>query len=231
MFHDFLFSLSDCFLVFDYFGLIYIIFRYFGTSEIKKKTHYVDLFSYILVMFCCLIYLQFFIPSFSAYYYNHLFMSSQFIIFIRVCIYSFAIICTLFVFVENKNILCIPLSEFILLIPLLVLGISLSVASNDLFCIFLFIELQSLVLYIFIALAKNSNLAIEAAFKHFLIGTFASLVLIFGISLLYYNFGTCSLDNLAILLTQSTISFSAKIGIIFICCGLLSKLGMAPFHY
>lgn len=231
MVFDLLFSFSDLFLIFDFLCIIFIILRNSNSEEIEKKAFYSHLFLFASVTFIGLIYFQLCIPSVTVYYYNYLFISSEFIIFIRICIYSITLICITFVFVTNKNILSLPLSEFYILIYLFVLGIVLSISSNDLFCIFLFIELQSLILYIYIALSKNSNLAIEAAFRYFILGTFASSLLIFGISLVYYNYGICSLTSLSLVLTKSTISFSAKIGFISICCSLLLKLGMAPFHY
>ena len=62
--------------------------------------------------------------------------------------------------------------------------------SNDLIVTFVGIETMSLALYLMIALGREEVLSKEAAFKYFILGSFASAILLYGISFVYGVTGT-----------------------------------------
>jgi len=72
--------------------------------------------------------------------------------------------------------------------------------SNNLFVIFLFLELVNLCIYCLIGLNKNSNLGIESAYKYFVQSSVATIIGFFGISLIYMSAGTLNLNELNILM-------------------------------
>lgn len=106
--------------------------------------------------------------------------------------------------------------------------------SNNLFLIYLAIELQSLSLYILASIKRYSNLSIEAGLKYFIFGSFASGLLLFGISLIYGFSGTTNLNELYFMLFLSNLN-DISVGLVFgytlVLIGLLFKLGIVPFHY
>lgn len=102
---------------------------------------------------------------------------------------------------------------------------------------YLAIELQSLCFYIVTNLKFYSNFSIEAGLKYFILGALSSGILLFGCSLLYGFTGLTNFLDLNILFYYYTLEGlnlnsykAALIGIIFIYCGILFKIGVVPFH-
>ena len=87
---------------------------------------------------------------------------------------------------------------------------------------------------------KNSNIIsienIESVFNYFIINLISGLMLTFGISLIYFSFGSLDFESIRLLMICSTegvtliSSSSFLIGIATFSCGLLIKMGLAPFH-
>jgi NADH:ubiquinone oxidoreductase subunit 2 (subunit N) len=114
-------------------------------------------------------------------------------------------------------------------------GMFLLISANDLFIIYIAVELQSIALYILTSLKRYSNISVEAGLKYFIYGSFASGMLLYGISLVYSSFGTTNLTNIYFLLYSLAIDLdnlplSLVYGYILIIAGLFFKLGLAPFH-
>lgn len=65
------------------------------------------------------------------------------------------------------------------------LGMLIVAWSNDLIITFIGIELMSLALYVVIGLGLEQRLSKEAAFKSFVLGSFGSAILLYGIALIY----------------------------------------------
>lgn len=109
------------------------------------------------------------------------------------------------------------------------------ISSNDFIVLYLAIELQSFCFYILSALKRYSNLSIEASLKYFILGSFSSGILLFGISLIYGFFGTLSFNEINNIIFFSDIYESLDRSIIFamlfITVGVLFKLGVVPFHF
>jgi len=111
-------------------------------------------------------------------------------------------------------------------------GMMLFVTVTDLIFLFVALELLSLPLYILVASARRRRLlSQEAALKYFLLGAFASAVMLFGTALLYgatQSTGFAQIAAQASLLTDR--AGMAVVGIVFVLSGLLFKLGAVPFH-
>lgn len=70
---------------------------------------------------------------------------------------------------------------------------------NNLFYIYLGIEVQSLALYLLACTKKFSNLSVEAGLKYFIYGSFTSGLMLYGMSLIYGFTGTLNLSQLALI--------------------------------
>lgn len=127
--------------------------------------------------------------------------------------------------VESK----IARSEYFLLGLFSVLGMSIMASAYTFLTIFLGLELLSLALYAMVAMHKRSNVAIEAAMKYFVLGSFATGLMLYGISILYGITGNIKLDSIAFVLSQNQ-NIVAIIALIFILSGLIFKFGAVPFH-
>jgi len=125
--------------------------------------------------------------------------------------------------------------EYYLIILLSILGLLLLVTSYDLLSVYLSLELQSLSFYILASFKRNSTFSTEAGLKYFILGAFASGLILFGISLVYGFTGSTNFDCLSKLFYSGFSSdiegiHSVEIGILFIIVGFLFKLAAAPFH-
>ena len=87
-----------------------------------------------------------------------------------------------------------------------VLGLLFLVSSYDLISLYLAIEMQSLCLYVLAASKKNSSFSTEAGLKYFLLGSFSSALLLFGMSILYGCTGTTNFENYSILFSGVDVS-------------------------
>lgn len=116
--------------------------------------------------------------------------------------------------------------------PLVILfslfGIITAINSNDLLLTYLALEMQSLSIYALVASNTHSNLSAEAGLKYFILGSFISGFLLYGISLIYLITGTTNLYTIQLLSlnNSSLITF----GLSLIIAGLIFKLSAAPLH-
>jgi NADH-quinone oxidoreductase subunit N len=120
-------------------------------------------------------------------------------------------------------------SEYYLLALFAVLGMSIMASAYSFLTIFLGVELLSLTLYAIIAMYKESSVAAEAAMKYFVLGSLASGMLLYGISLFYGVTGDIQLDAVAKVL-QSRQDIVPIVALIFVLAGLMFKFGAVPFH-
>lgn len=112
------------------------------------------------------------------------------------------------------------------------LGMMILVSSYSLLSIFLGLELMSLPLYAMTAIRRTDGDASEAAMKYFVMGSIASAMLLYGISLVYGATGTLDLLEVANAIStnwqhQSTLLAFA---LVFILAGVCFKLAAMPFH-
>ncbi|MEZ4829915.1 MAG: NADH-quinone oxidoreductase subunit N [Bacteroidia bacterium] len=114
-----------------------------------------------------------------------------------------------------------------------VLGMILMANANDLIITFIGLETMSMCLYVFAALYKTDGRSNEAGLKYFLLGSFASAFLLFGISIVYGITGSTnftilsSADGIRLLQADQVMFFTAA-GLILV--GFLFKVAAFPFH-
>jgi NADH-quinone oxidoreductase subunit N len=126
--------------------------------------------------------------------------------------------------------------EFPLLMLLATLGMFIVISANDFFVLFLGMEIQSLVFYILSGLKRYSNLSIEASLKYFIFGSFASCIMLLGISFIYGFFGTLDFNEIY---KTSIFDFTSSqldnvyllFGIFLVLVSLFFKMAIFPFHY
>ncbi len=123
-------------------------------------------------------------------------------------------------------------AEALALVLLATTGFSLMVASNNLIMLFLGLEVGSIALYVLAGMSRERPESDEAAIKYFLLGSFASAVLVYGVALIYA--GTQHFEILEIrgflgsfIVTDPAVIY---IGIGLMIAGLGFKVSAAPFH-
>ena len=121
--------------------------------------------------------------------------------------------------------------DFHIILIMVGLGMSLMSMATHLFMLFVCIELASLSSYILVAFHKESKVGGEAGMKYFIVGSVASAVGIYGMSLLYLWSGDLSLDALAMKWSESqSVDPLAGIAVGLMLVAFGFKVGAAPFH-
>jgi NADH-quinone oxidoreductase subunit N len=146
----------------------------------------------------------------------------------KLFIYLFSFFAFLYarVYIKERKI---ARSEYYLLGLFAVLGMSIMASGANLLTIYLGLELMSLPLYAMVAMNKESGVATEAAMKYFVLGSLASGLLLYGVSLLYGVTGSIQLDQIATVL-QNRHDLVPIVALIFVIAGLAFKFGAVPFH-
>ena len=114
-----------------------------------------------------------------------------------------------------------------------VVGAVLMVSFSNLVMLFIGIETLSISLYILAGSKKNSLASNEASLKYFLMGSFATGFLLFGIVLLYGACGTFNLQGITSYVVTNNAGLPAifYVGILLIMIGLAFKVSIVPFHF
>lgn len=119
--------------------------------------------------------------------------------------------------------------EFYVLSLFLFLGCMILISAASLLTVYLGLELVALSSYALVALNRDSRQGSEAAMKYFVLGSLASGLLLYGMSMLYGVTGSLDLSTIANLqgLGNNPI---LVFGLVFIVIGIAFKLGAVPFH-
>ena len=121
--------------------------------------------------------------------------------------------------------------EFPVLILFATVGMMVMAGASNLMTLYVGLELQSLSIYVLAAFARDELRSTEAGLKYFVLGSLASGLLLYGISLVYGFSGTMQFDKLATTLADPTkVSAGLIVGIVFIVAGLAFKVSAVPFH-
>ena len=143
------------------------------------------------------------------------------------------------------GLLCLPLlgtyfkgkhhkPELYVLLILALTGMVAFIQSSHLLTLYVALELMSFPLYILAAFMRDDAKSSEAGLKYYVLGSMASGLMLYGISLLYAGLGTLSFTgifgaiNAAV--TAGTVAPVVLIGMCLTLLGSLFKLSVAPFH-
>jgi NADH-quinone oxidoreductase subunit N len=112
-------------------------------------------------------------------------------------------------------------------------GAVFMVSYTNMAMLFLGIEILSISLYILAGSKMTDLLSNEASFKYFLMGSFATGFLLFGIALIYGVTGTFDLTQIATAINGPSVPFSSLLyaGILLMMVGLAFKISAVPFHF
>ena len=109
------------------------------------------------------------------------------------------------------------------------LGMVMMASSRDLISIFISLEFLSIPAYMMAAWRKRDLKSNEAGVKYFLLGVFASAILLYGMSLLYGISNSTKLTDIAIYLGEELTALRA-LAVLFVVLGFAFKISAVPFH-
>ncbi len=121
--------------------------------------------------------------------------------------------------------------EFYVLTLFSSVGAMLLGHAADLLAVFVALETLSLGVYGMVAFRRHSPKSAEAAMKYFLLGSFASAILLFGMALLYGATGSTRLTAIGEAVAAGTADIRLlTIGTMMLVVGLAFKVSAVPFH-
>ena len=160
-------------------------------------------------------------------------MIELFILFISLILFSVT-------YSYNKSIGILSFEYYILMLFCLCSFCFFLHATNLIF-IYVLIELQSISSYILTSINKRNRYSVEAGLKYFILGSFTSILLVFGFSLLYGFSGIFTLNGLSTYISYLYTNASEDISpfsiywlllaFLFIFIGFLFKIYASPFHF
>jgi NADH-quinone oxidoreductase subunit N len=127
----------------------------------------------------------------------------------------------------------IDFGEYYVLILFAAVGMLLMAAGGNLLIIFLGLEVMSIAIYILAGIMRDDARSVEAAFKYFLLGAFASAFLLYGIALIYASTGTLDLAGINLVFTgQQSLRILPIVitGLALLIVGFGFKIALVPFH-
>ena len=127
----------------------------------------------------------------------------------------------------------VAFGEYYVLVLFASVGMMLMAAGANLIVIFLGLEIMSISIYVLVGITRDDPRSVEAAFKYFLLGAFASAFLLYGMALTYASTGSLRLATIREVLSEQVFLTSAPImilGLSLLVIGFAFKIALVPFH-
>ena len=130
----------------------------------------------------------------------------------------------------------LPLAEFTATLLFAVSGGMLIAGGQDLLILFVGLELLVLPGYLLAGFAKRDGLSTEGAIKYFLLGSFSSAILLFGLAFVLGFTGSTQLAGISAALSavvegDEALPLALAMGLALLAVGVLFKIAAVPFHY
>ncbi len=123
------------------------------------------------------------------------------------------------------------ISDYLTVIIFTVAGALALISFGNMAMFFIGLEVMSISLYILAGSRKRDVRSNEAGMKYFLMGSFASGVLLFGIALIYGETASFDLQQITNYANSTPPSVMFYVGAGLILVGLLFKVSAVPFHF
>jgi len=125
-------------------------------------------------------------------------------------------------------------AEYFAILQFSLVGAIMMTNFQNLIMLFVGVEILSVSMYILTGSDKRNIRGNEAALKYFLMGSFATGIMLFGMAMLYGANYTFNISDARILLLQPVTDVRPVflyVGVTFLLIGLLFKVSAAPFHF
>lgn len=120
--------------------------------------------------------------------------------------------------------------EYYFLLLSSLLGMTIMASARDLISIFVALELLSIPAYMLAGWRKRDLHGNEAGAKYYLMGVFASAVLLYGMSLLYGVSGSTLLSDIGAAVAGGEARPLVTLAIVLVTVGFAFKVSAVPFH-
>ena len=163
-------------------------------------------------------------------YYNNMVAVSKF----STAFSSLFIVLTIFLVALSHNFYQnhpTKISDYVAIKVFLLAGAVAMVSFGNLAMFFLGIEVLSIALYVLAASDRMKIKSNEAGMKYFLMGSFASGIILFGICLIYGAMGSFDISEIHESALSAELPIWFPIGLILMIVGMLFKVAAVPFHF
>jgi len=120
-------------------------------------------------------------------------------------------------------------AKYLSLFLLMVGGMNGVVLSGDIFNLFVFLEIASLASYALVGFGCGHE-ELEASFKYTVLGTIASIFVLFGIGLVYGNTGALNMAYVSKAIQTSGLNAGLSFALALFIAGFGLKAALVPFH-
>jgi NADH-quinone oxidoreductase subunit N len=131
------------------------------------------------------------------------------------------------VWVEREDV---PVGEYHSLLMFATVGMMLMAAGNDLVVIFLGLETLSIATYVMAGLRRTDLKSNESAMKYFILGSFSSAFLLYGMALIYGATASTNITDISAKIANPNFPALLLIGGAMLIIGFGFKVATAPFH-
>jgi NADH-quinone oxidoreductase subunit N len=120
--------------------------------------------------------------------------------------------------------------EYYFLLLSSILGMTIMASARDLVSIFVALELLSIPAYMLAGWRKRDVRSNEAGVKYYLMGVFASAVMLYGMSLLYGLSGSTLLTDIGATVAGTDTTPLITLALVLVVIGFAFKVSAVPFH-
>jgi multicomponent Na+:H+ antiporter subunit D len=119
--------------------------------------------------------------------------------------------------------------KYLSLFLLMVAGMNGVVLSGDMFNLFVFLEIASLASYALVGFGCGHE-ELEASFKYMVLGSIASMFVLFGVALVYGNTGSLNMAYVSKAIAQTGLNRGLVFALGLFVAGFGLKAALVPFH-
>ncbi len=124
----------------------------------------------------------------------------------------------------------VPIGEYHSLLLFATVGMMFMASGNDMVIIFLGLETLSLATYVMAGLRKTDLKSNESALKYFILGSFASAFLLYGMALIYGATASTNITEIASKIGTANFPALLLVGGAMLLIGFGFKIASVPFH-
>ncbi len=124
----------------------------------------------------------------------------------------------------------VPVGEYHTLLLFATVGMMFMASGNDLVVIFLGLETLSIATYVMAGLRKSDLRSNESSMKYFILGSFATGFLLYGMALIYGATGSTNITEIALRVGNPQFPALMLVGAAMLITGFGFKIATVPFH-
>ena len=131
-------------------------------------------------------------------------------------------------YLRQRNL---PLGEHNVILCFALLGMFTLASSADLITLFIGLELMTMPSYLLTGFHKTDRYSNEGGLKYFLLGSFASAILLFGVAWTFGLTGTTRIPDIAAAFSAQALTPAHVVAITMLTVGATFKAAAIPFHF